>query len=157
MAGQHAGIDIIAAAGREADHDPQGLAAIEGGGILRRAWRCASDAEGGGRKRAQRKMICAAGKARWAGRWNHELSLKNKRQISSLGHGLRLPSWSQGGSNADISVTNILQKPLGRNLAADLGAAGRFIDLAGDRVELSALQVAAFRIGDLVVRGAAAD
>ena len=29
------------------------------------------------------------------------------------------------------------------------------VDLAGDRVELGALQVAAFRIGDLVLRGAA--
>src|SRR5262245_55994145 len=61
-----------------------------------------------------------------------------------------------GTPTADNSIADILQEPLGRNLAAAPGAARRFIDLAGDRIELGALQVAPLRIGDLIVRGSAA-
>src|SRR5439155_24529800 len=54
------------------------------------------------------------------------------------------------------SIANILQEPLGWNLAATPGAARRLVDLAGNRVELGALQVAPLRIRDLIVRSAAA-
>src|SRR5262249_53544663 len=54
------------------------------------------------------------------------------------------------------SIPDVLQEPLGGDLAAELGAARRFVHLAGDRVELGALQVAALRISDLIGRGAAA-
>src|SRR5262249_25865260 len=53
------------------------------------------------------------------------------------------------------SIPDVLQEPLCRDLAAEPGAARRFVHLAGDRVELGALQVAALRIADLVGRGAA--
>src|SRR5262245_36198942 len=53
------------------------------------------------------------------------------------------------------SISDVLQEPFGRDLAAKSGAARRFIDLAGDGVELGALQVAALRIADLIGRGAA--
>src|SRR5215510_10959193 len=53
------------------------------------------------------------------------------------------------------SISDVLQEPFGRDLATEPGAARRFVDLAGDRVELGALQVAALRIADLIGRGAA--
>src|SRR5262245_22347210 len=58
---------------------------------------------------------------------------------------------------APKSIPDVLQEPLGRNLAAETGAFHRLVDLAGDRIKLRALQVAAFGIGDLVGRGAAFD
>src|SRR5262249_61971876 len=54
-------------------------------------------------------------------------------------------------------VPDVLQEPFGGNLAAKPRAPHRLVDFAGDRVELRALQVAAFGIGDLVGRGAAPD
>src|SRR5258708_658672 len=54
-------------------------------------------------------------------------------------------------------VPDVLQEPFGRNLAAEAGPFSELIDLAGDREELRALQVAALRIRDLVAGGAALD
>src|SRR5580704_5457768 len=56
-----------------------------------------------------------------------------------------------------LSVPDVLQEPFGRNLPAEAGAPGELVDLAGDREELRALQVAALRIGDLLAAGAALD
>src|SRR5258706_8608875 len=53
------------------------------------------------------------------------------------------------------SVPDVLQEPFGGNGASEAGLFGQFIHLAGDRKELRPLQVAAFRIGDLVGRRAA--
>ena len=54
----------------------------------------------------------------------------------------------------ESSVANVLQKPFRRNLPAEAGALRQLVDFAGDGVKLRALQIAAFRIGDLVRRGA---
>src|SRR5215213_9622983 len=54
-----------------------------------------------------------------------------------------------------VSVPDVLQEKAGRNLMAQPPALDLFIDLAGDGVELRSLQITAFRIGDLVGRGAA--
>src|ERR1700730_15140643 len=54
-------------------------------------------------------------------------------------------------------VPDVLQEPFGRDFAAEAGLSGELINLAGDGEELRALQVAALRIGDLVVGSAALD
>src|SRR5262245_55350972 len=64
------------------------------------------------------------------------------------------PTWSQGGKGL---VPDVLQEPFGRDLAARPSAPGGFVHLAGDRIELRTLEVAALRIGELVGRGAAFD
>src|SRR5258705_13881556 len=55
------------------------------------------------------------------------------------------------------SVPDVLQEPFGRNLAAEAGPPGEFVDPAGDREELRPLQITALRIGDLVRRTAPLD
>src|SRR5882724_2503598 len=52
------------------------------------------------------------------------------------------------------SVADVLQEPLGWNLAAYTLCLGKLIDAPGERPELVALQVAALREGDLLVGGA---
>src|SRR6476620_10858781 len=56
--------------------------------------------------------------------------------------------------NPDPSVTDVLQEQAGGNLVAEPLPLGFLIDLAADGVELRALQITAFRIGDLGLRGA---
>src|SRR5215510_1011419 len=53
------------------------------------------------------------------------------------------------------SIADVLQEPLGWDLPAEPLRLGEFIDAPRQRPELVALQVAALRIGDLVVGGAA--
>src|SRR5215467_1048320 len=59
------------------------------------------------------------------------------------------------------SIADVLQEPLGRNLAAAPGCLRQLVNAPGDRKELRTLHVAALRIGDLMLggspRGAAGD
>src|SRR5262245_13852490 len=52
------------------------------------------------------------------------------------------------------SIANVLQEPLGWNLVAETLCLGELVDAARERPELVALQVAAFREGDLLVGAA---
>ena len=70
--------------------------------------------------------------------------LERLEQASPLSHWNRL--------RQKDSVANVLQKPFRRNFPAEAGRLRKLVDFAGHRVELCALQIAAFRIGDLVRR-----
>src|SRR5690348_17051872 len=56
---------------------------------------------------------------------------------------------------AAVSVANVLQEPLGRDLVPDPALSGRLINPAGDGPELRPLQIASLRERDLLVGAAA--
>ena len=55
---------------------------------------------------------------------------------------------------AQLSIANVLEKPFGRDLTAEAGYLGEFVDLARHRVKLGALQIAALGVSNLIRRAA---
>src|SRR5689334_9672768 len=71
-----------------------------------------------------------------------------------LGRGSLMAPVGTGRGAFRSLVADVLQEPLGGNLAARALRSRRFVDATGDRIELRALQVAALRVRHLLPRGA---
>src|SRR5262245_37210855 len=84
----------------------------------------------------------AHGQAKSFLRWNAAV-----KRLEQLGLLERLKQ-----ASSKDSVANVLQKPFRRNLPAEAGILRQLVDFAGHCVELCALQIAPFRISDLVHR-----
>src|SRR5262249_45174994 len=93
----------------------------------------------------------------------HGLALVKSRHILGGDRARESQAEGQGGKcfgeiplhDFANSISDVLQEPFCRDMAAETRLADEFVDSTSNGIELGALQIAAFRIGDLVAGGAA--